>query len=177
MNATRYDRAESVVVFYNATTGEKVTKFVKNLLHLCAQGEFCALVTRVDEEVAAAAVQQYLIILCNAIGSPVEIKCAQSSRLSPYVSFPNVCTLRYMQIEPKLTCMTLTHLIVTSDSAVYSWQCAPPCPTTPAVLPLIRASQIPVAIFSPHSRRQSKSNARCEHFVPHLSYPTSPPSC
>jgi hypothetical protein len=82
MNATRYDRAESVVVFYNATTGEKVTKFVKNLLHLCAQGEFCALVTRVDEEVAAAAVQQYLIILCNAIGSPVEIKCAQSSRLS-----------------------------------------------------------------------------------------------
>ncbi len=30
-----------------------------------------------------------------------------------------------MQIEPKLTCMTLTHLIVTSDSAVYSWQCAP----------------------------------------------------
>jgi hypothetical protein len=38
-----------------------------------------------------------------------------------------------MQIEPKLTCMTLTHLIVTSDSAVYSWQCAPPRPTTPAV--------------------------------------------
>jgi hypothetical protein len=27
-----------------------------------------------------------------------------------------------MQIEPKLTCMTLTHFIVTSDSAVYSWQ-------------------------------------------------------
>ena len=30
-----------------------------------------------------------------------------------------------MHIEPKLTCMTLTHFIVTSDSAVYSWQSAP----------------------------------------------------
>jgi hypothetical protein len=102
MDVTRYDRAESVVVFYNATTGEKVTKFVKNLLHLCAQGEFCALVTRVDEEVAAAAVQQYLIILCNAIGSPVEIKCAVRSRLSPHLSvtFPFSGTCRSSPSSP-----------------------------------------------------------------------------
>lgn len=72
----QYDRLESVVVFYNAATGEKVTKFVKNVLHLCAQGEFCALVTRVDDDASSAAVQQYLVILCNAIGSPVEIKFA-----------------------------------------------------------------------------------------------------
>lgn len=72
----QYDRPESIVVFYNTATSEKVTKYVKNLLHVCAQGEFCGLVTRVDEDATAGAVQQYLIILCNAIGSPVEIKCA-----------------------------------------------------------------------------------------------------
>lgn len=72
----QYDRPESIVVFYNTATSEKVTKYVKNLLHVCAQGEFCALVTRVDEDATAGAVQQYLIILCNAIGSPVEIKFA-----------------------------------------------------------------------------------------------------
>jgi len=70
----QYDRPESIVVFYNVTTGEKVIKYVKNLLHVCTQGEFCALVTRVDEDSAAGSIQQYLIILCNAIGSPVEIK-------------------------------------------------------------------------------------------------------
>ena len=72
----QYDRAESVVVFYNAATGEKHTKYVKNLLHICAQGQFCALVTRVDEDMTSAAVTQYLIILCNAIASPVELKSA-----------------------------------------------------------------------------------------------------
>jgi WD repeat-containing protein 35 len=87
---THYERPESVVVFYNATTGEKVTKYVKNLLHVCAQGEFCALVTRVDEDAAAGAAQQYLIILCNAIGSPVEIKCAVHLFL-PFLSLTFLC--------------------------------------------------------------------------------------
>lgn len=74
--------------------------------------------------------------------------------------------VRYMQIEPKLTCMTLTHLIVTSDSAVYSWQCVPPYPSASLVLLLTRAAQIPIALFAFNSRRQSKPDARCEHFIP-----------
>ncbi len=73
-------------------------------------------------------------------------------------SFPNSIVSRYMQIEPKLTCMTLTHLIVTSDSAVYSWQCVSNFNPAPQSTSSPRGAQIPLSLISSHPRRYS--NAR-----------------
>lgn len=67
-----------------------------------------------------------------------------------------------MQIEPKLTCMTLTHFIVTSDSAVYSWQCAPHVACNLRRSCSSRVVQISLSLLSSHSRRHSNSDARCD---------------
>jgi WD repeat-containing protein 35 len=96
----QYDRPESIVVFYNTVTGEKYTKYVKNLLHVCAHGEFCALITRVDEDLSSAAVTQYIIILCNAIASPVELKCAPVQPFLPTASFCNRLRLGTFKSNP-----------------------------------------------------------------------------
>jgi len=45
--------------------------------------------------------RRFILILCNAIGSPVDTK--------------------YIDFEPQLACMSATHVVVASDSVVFVW--------------------------------------------------------
>ena len=45
---------------------------------------------------------EYILILCNAIGSPVDSK--------------------YIEVEPKYLTITQQHVIAASDDVVYVWQ-------------------------------------------------------
>jgi hypothetical protein len=62
----RPDRPEHCVTFWQTSSGEKYTKFIKRLAAVAAAGDHCVLAARGE---SAA---EYMIILCNAIGSPVD---------------------------------------------------------------------------------------------------------
>jgi hypothetical protein len=62
----RPDRPEQCVTFWQTSSGEKYTKFIKRLAAVEAAGDHCVLAA------AGELAGEYLLILCNAIGSPVE---------------------------------------------------------------------------------------------------------
>src|SRR5690349_16203179 len=66
---TKPDRPEHCVVFWDTKTDEKYVKYVKKLLAIRAAGDNCVLVTKTDD-----ASEQFILILCNAIGTPVDSK-------------------------------------------------------------------------------------------------------
>ncbi len=70
---------------------------MKQLLAIRAAGENCVFATRTDDQSG-----QYILILCNAIGSPVDSK--------------------YIDIEPVHIAMTEYHVIVANNELVYVWQ-------------------------------------------------------
>ena len=90
------DRNEYCVAFWDTKTGEKYTKYVKKLISIVAHGDYCVLSTHGDEA------DQYILILCNAIGSRVDS--------------------RHIDMEPKFTAITSTHVVAASPSMVYVWQ-------------------------------------------------------
>jgi len=91
------DRAEHCTIFWNSKTDEKHTKYVKKLLAIRACGDTCVLATKADDNSG-----QYILILCNAIGSPMDSK--------------------YIDVEPVYLHMTSQHVIVASNEVVYVWQ-------------------------------------------------------
>lgn len=91
------DRAEHCVCFWAVDSNERHVKYVKNFMMVRSAGEHCVFVTRAED-----APGQYILILCNAIGSPVDSK--------------------YIDIEPVFVSMTPYHLIVASNDEVYVWQ-------------------------------------------------------
>ena len=97
---TKIERPEQCVVFYNHKTRQKYVKYIKRLLALDAAGENCVLLTKTE-----APKEAYVIIICNAIGSPIETK--------------------FQSVEPKHVCMTKHHVIVCSDCNVYVWNYKP----------------------------------------------------
>mmetsp|Transcript_3004 Transcript_3004/g.7686 ORF Transcript_3004/g.7686 Transcript_3004/m.7686 type:complete len:1249 (+) Transcript_3004:101-3847(+) len=90
------ERSEHVVVFWDTQSDEKYTKYIKQVTHIRASEEYCVLVTMADD-----ASGQYILIVCNDIGSPVDSK--------------------YLHIEPMHVAMTNTHVIVASEDVVYIW--------------------------------------------------------
>jgi len=62
----------------------------------CANSEYCCLVTRADTE------DQAVLVLCNAIGSPIDTK--------------------YIDWDPEYMAMTPSHVIIASSNMVYIWQ-------------------------------------------------------
>jgi WD repeat-containing protein 35 len=95
-------------------------KYVRNLLALRAAGEHCVLVTAPDEEAAgedaegaggasasasssatSKSARQYVVILCNAIGSPVDSK--------------------HIDVRPDFVAMTPFHVAVASSDMLYVW--------------------------------------------------------
>jgi len=94
---TKAERKEHCVVFWDSHTEEKNTKYVKNLIRIRSGGDNCVLVTKSDDGSG-----KFILILCNAIGSPVDSK--------------------YIDLEPVYTAMTKYHVIVASDESVYVWQ-------------------------------------------------------
>jgi len=90
------DKKEHCVVFWDTVTDEKYTKYVKGLLGIQASGDYCVLAVRAEE-----ADDQYILILCNSIGSPVDSK--------------------YINIEPTFLTMSKTHVIACSTESIYVW--------------------------------------------------------
>lgn len=93
---TRPDRDDNIVIFYNVLSREKYTKYANRLIDIKAYGEHCVLVTKADDS------NQYVVILCNSIGSPLENK--------------------YIDITPNFLFMNKQYIIVASDTTIYVWQ-------------------------------------------------------
>eukprot|EP00898_Chlorokybus_atmophyticus_P007515 jgi/Chlat1/7765/Chrsp66S07232 len=83
------------VVFWNTDSHDRYAKFVKKLVAIKAAGEHCVLATKGEED------NQWILVLCNAIGSPVDSK--------------------YISVEPLFITMTSTHVVVCSEELVYVW--------------------------------------------------------
>jgi WD repeat-containing protein 35 len=84
-------------VFWDTKVNERYVKYVRNLTSITACGEHCVLATRADETTT-----QYVLVLCNAIGTPLES--------------------RYLDIEPVFVTMTTSHVIAASQQAFYCWR-------------------------------------------------------
>jgi WD repeat-containing protein 35 len=91
------DRAEHCIIFWDTHTDDRYVKYVKNLIAIKAAGENCVLATKSDDTSG-----QYILILCNAIGSPIDSK--------------------YVDVNPLYITMTKYHVVVASDTSVYCWQ-------------------------------------------------------
>ncbi|KFP78598.1 WD repeat-containing protein 35, partial [Acanthisitta chloris] len=94
---TRPDRPECCVIFWDTKNNEKYVKYVKSLISITTCGDFCVLATKADENQP-----QYVLVLCNSIGTPLDPK--------------------YIDIEPLFVTMTKTHVIAASKEAFYVWQ-------------------------------------------------------
>lgn len=93
---TRPERSEHCVFFWDTALGEQHAKYVKRLSLIRASGDYAVLVTRGEEQ------DQHILILCNAIGSPVDSK--------------------YINIEPHHVAMGPQHVVVSSEDHIYVWQ-------------------------------------------------------
>uniref|UniRef100_A0AAY4A968 WD repeat-containing protein 35 n=1 Tax=Denticeps clupeoides TaxID=299321 RepID=A0AAY4A968_9TELE len=103
---TRPDRLEYSVVFWDTKNNEKFVKYVKSLISITTSGDFCILATKADDThppvLNPAYVFQYVLVLCNSIGTPLDSK--------------------YIDIDPLFVTMTKTHVIAASKEAFYTWQ-------------------------------------------------------
>lgn len=93
---TRPDRVEHCVMFWDTQNNDKYPKYVRKLVAIKSFGDFCVLATKGENP------GEYILILCNAIGSPVDSK--------------------YIEVEPKHLTITNHHVIAASDELVYVWQ-------------------------------------------------------
>lgn len=94
---TKPDRIEHCVVFWDTKNQERYLKYVRNLMSITACGDHCILATKSVETN-----NQYVLVLCNAIGTPLDSK--------------------YIDIEPLFVTMTKTSVIAASKEAFVSWQ-------------------------------------------------------
>eukprot|EP00050_Salpingoeca_kvevrii_P018636 m.76510 g.76510 ORF g.76510 m.76510 type:complete len:1153 (+) comp8114_c0_seq1:167-3625(+) len=93
---TKPERSEHCVVFWDTKMNGRVIKYVKNLTGINASGDHCVLTTKADDNSG-----QFVLILCNSIGTPIDSK--------------------YIDIEPIFLDMTDTHIVVASRECVYVW--------------------------------------------------------
>ena len=119
-SSSKPDRSDTVVTFWESKTNEVHIKHIKKLLTLEAAGENCVLVCSSEESstiqqdddndaikitnTANSSVQvpqQYNLVLCNAIGSPVDTKT--------------------IQLRPEFISMTPFHIAVASSDTLYVW--------------------------------------------------------
>lgn len=93
---TKPDRQEWCVVFWDTKGNERYVKYVRNLVSITACAEHCVLVTKADDVNI-----QYVLVLCNAIGTPLDS--------------------RYIDIDPLFVAMTAGHVVAASKEAFYTW--------------------------------------------------------
>lgn len=93
---TKPEREENCVVFWDTKMNGKTVKYVKSLLSIAAAGQHCVLATKTDDGTG-----QFVLILCNSRGTPVDSK--------------------YIDIEPLFVAMTDTHVVAASRECVYTW--------------------------------------------------------
>jgi len=101
------DRPDAIVVFWDMLLDERRTKYIKRLLAVKAAGENCVLVSRgegfhLKSDQYQGFINQYTLLLCNSIGSPVDNKI--------------------ISVDPQFIAMTKSHVVVANRTAVYVWQ-------------------------------------------------------
>uniref|UniRef100_A0A3Q2XUY4 WD repeat-containing protein 35 n=1 Tax=Hippocampus comes TaxID=109280 RepID=A0A3Q2XUY4_HIPCM len=94
---TKPERQDYCVIFWDTKNNEKFVKYVKSLMSITTSGDFCTLASKADDTQP-----QYVLILCNSIGTPLDSK--------------------YIDICPLFVTMTRTHVIAASKEALYLWQ-------------------------------------------------------
>lgn len=93
---TKTERSEHCVVFWDTKLHGHQVKYVANLIDVVAAGDHCVLSTRTTDGSG-----QFVLILCNANGTPVDSK--------------------YIDIKPDRIAMTKTHVVAASENCVYVW--------------------------------------------------------
>ena len=83
------------LVFWDIKIGKVNYKYVKNMLDICAKSPFCLITAQVSDS-------NYLLILSNSIGSPIDNKI--------------------INIEPVFIALNNTHAVVSNGHYVYLWQ-------------------------------------------------------
>lgn len=91
------DRPDHCLIFWEPARNVKNVKYVKNLSGLCAGGDHCCLLTQSEDDGG-----QNVLVLCNAIGTPMDSK--------------------FIDIDPQFVCMTATHVVTASYNAIHVWQ-------------------------------------------------------
>jgi len=91
------ERNDTTVLFWNIRTDERSAKYFKQLLSIRASSETCVLATHADDNSG-----QFVLVLCNVIGSPLDAK--------------------YIDFEPQHLLITPHHVIAANGSFVYVWQ-------------------------------------------------------
>jgi WD repeat-containing protein 35 len=91
------DHSEFSIVFWNTSTDEKYYRIIKKLISIAGSTEHCVLASQAEDEAG-----QYNLVLCNAIGSPVDSKS--------------------LHFEPLYLAMNGLHVIACSEDCVYVWQ-------------------------------------------------------
>jgi WD repeat-containing protein 35 len=92
------ERNDMCIIFWDTTINEKHVKYMKRLKKIVASGDYCILITKLEETTR----DEWLIVLCNAVGCPLEQKT--------------------ITIEPKFVTMSGTHVIIADSDVVYYWQ-------------------------------------------------------
>mmetsp|Transcript_26680 Transcript_26680/g.20010 ORF Transcript_26680/g.20010 Transcript_26680/m.20010 type:complete len:114 (-) Transcript_26680:387-728(-) len=97
------ERNDMCVIFWDTLINEKHVKYMRRLQKISACGEYCVLIAKIEGEGEGGDEDedQWVIILCNAVGCPIDNK--------------------YINIEPRYVAMNKTHVIVASEDCVYYW--------------------------------------------------------
>lgn len=91
------ERNDMCIIFWDTTINEKHVKYMNRLQKIEACGDYCVLISKVEK-----VENRWSIVLCNAVGCPLESKT--------------------ISVEPKHVAMSQTHVIVASDDVVYYWE-------------------------------------------------------
>ncbi|KAI9193226.1 uncharacterized protein BJ171DRAFT_588781 [Polychytrium aggregatum] len=94
---TKSERTDTNIVFWNSKTNEKNTKNTSKLVALASSGDYCVLVTKIEE-----LSEQYQISVVNSIGTSIESK--------------------QIDFEPRFAAINKTHVFVASSDIVMYWQ-------------------------------------------------------
>ncbi|KAL5015359.1 hypothetical protein ScPMuIL_009629 [Solemya velum] len=94
---TKPERVEHCVIFWDTKNNEKYIKYVRQLISITACGDYCCLTTKADDTSG-----QYVLVLCNSIGTPLDSK--------------------YIEMDPLYITMTKTHIVAACKEAFYTWQ-------------------------------------------------------
>eukprot|EP00117_Sycon_ciliatum_P031550 scpid22207/ scgid3975/ WD repeat-containing protein 35; Naofen len=90
------ERAEHTVIFWDHKNNDRYVKQVRMLTDICAHNEYTVLCAKSSEEH-----EQYVLVLCNTIGTPLEHK--------------------YLDMEVTYLAMTDYQVFVASQGCIYIW--------------------------------------------------------
>lgn len=134
------------VIFWDVKKNIRNFKYVKNLRDIVSYGSFCLLTAQVSDK-------NYIAILCNSIGSPVDNRII------------NIC--------PEFTAINRTHAIVASKHYVYVWQFRNPTSNDlqkyyghKINIDLLKRSLMKEIAFFLEENPNMKDNYILEHFTP-----------